>query len=434
MMKVIAFLPARGSSERIENKNIRLLDGKPLFLHTLEKLTACSFIDQVYLDSDSEAIFDLASESGCSFLKRDVSLASNATDGNALFRNEVNHAQADIYIQILCTSPFIDKETIQKGIEILKEGESYDSVVLNRKEKLYTWDNRTFRPDYDLEHIPNSFTLEDTLIETMGLYIINRDAALKTGRRIGDRPYLLEAKPIEAVDVNVPEDFELADLIAGGKREKERKLLSNLSKQLTRSIISVVLDELKIKNKVILDLSLNLPDKKLFGRAKTLKIKRKNTLDQSSIYDALDSYQTIVPGDIIVVENELPEYAYFGELNALLAMRSGAIGAVIGGLTRDSKEVKRLDFPVLSTGSSCRDIKHKGTLDFINKKITVCGIDIGYEDLIFADCDGVAVIPRAFEDTILEKCLSISQKEGNILIDIAKGANVKALLKKYGFF
>ena len=50
-MKVVAFLPAKGSSERIENKNIKLLDGKPLFLYTLEKLVKCDFIDEV-LNSD----------------------------------------------------------------------------------------------------------------------------------------------------------------------------------------------------------------------------------------------------------------------------------------------------------------------------------------------------------------------------------------------
>ena len=32
-MKVVAFLPAKGASERIKNKNTQLLNGKPLFLH-----------------------------------------------------------------------------------------------------------------------------------------------------------------------------------------------------------------------------------------------------------------------------------------------------------------------------------------------------------------------------------------------------------------
>jgi len=62
MAKIIAFLPAKGTSSRIKNKNIRFLNGKPLFLHTLEKLISCNFIDEVYLDSDSNEIFNLASE------------------------------------------------------------------------------------------------------------------------------------------------------------------------------------------------------------------------------------------------------------------------------------------------------------------------------------------------------------------------------------
>ena len=62
-MKVVAFLPAKGTSERIESKNMKLLNGKPLFLHTLEKLVECDFIDEVYLDSESDEILNYANYS-----------------------------------------------------------------------------------------------------------------------------------------------------------------------------------------------------------------------------------------------------------------------------------------------------------------------------------------------------------------------------------
>ena len=42
--------------------------------------------------------------------------------------------------------------------------------------------------------------------------------------------------------------------------------------------------------------------------------------DYKNIYKALKSYEYIVPNDIIVVENELKDFAYFGELNANLAI------------------------------------------------------------------------------------------------------------------
>ena len=140
-MKIVAIVPVKGTSERIENKNIRLLDGKPLFLHTIEKLLSCNFLDEIYLDTESEKIIDLVSDyENLKIMKRNPELANNKTDGHKLFMNEVENIEADIYVQILCTSPFIKKETIKKGIDILKE-KNVDSVVLVKKEKQYLWEN-----------------------------------------------------------------------------------------------------------------------------------------------------------------------------------------------------------------------------------------------------------------------------------------------------
>ncbi len=433
-MKIVAFLPVKESSSRIDNKNTRLLDGKPLFLITLEKLINCSFIDEVYLDSESDRIFDMASELDFIKFKRDPNLATNKTDGNKLFLNEVDNIKADIYIQILCTSPFISEYTIEKGVNAIKSSDTYDSAVLVRKEKLYLWDNCSMKPYYDINRIPNSIDLPDSIIETMGLYIITYDAAKKTRRRIGENPYLLNATPLEAIDVNFPEDFELASLIAAGKREKERKLLSNLSAQLSSSILSDILDELQVKNKVITNLSLNMCDKKIFGRAKTLKIKKRVNDNESSIYEALKSYETIIPNDIIVVENEEENLAYFGELNANLAIRSGAVGVIVGGNTRDSEAVRKLGIPVFSKGYSCKDIKNNGAIESINKRIQISGVEIFYEDLIFGDNDGIVVIPKNIEKSVIERCFEIIRNERNILIDIASGVPIQEIRKKFGDF
>lgn len=431
-MKVVAFLPAKGTSSRIENKNIKLLDGKPLFLHTLEKLSSCNFIDEVYLDSESEEIFDLAQNVDCKFLKRDVSLATNKTDGNSLFYNEVRQVEADIYIQILGTSPFIKKETIQKGIEILKTQNEYDSVVLVKKEKLYTWNEQT--ANYNLEHIPNSIDLPDTIIETMGLYITRKNVALDMKKRIGKKPYLLDASIIEAVDVNYPDEFELANFIAAGMREKERQLFKNLAYKLTSSMLSDIMDDLGCDT-TITSLSLNLRNKKLLGRAKTLKIRELNeNEDFRGIYNALDSYKTIVPNDIIIVENECSDFAYFGEMNANLAIRSGAIGAIIGGKTRDTKEVADLDFPVFSTGAKCKDVRKRATLESINTKINLYGVEIYPNDLIFADNDGIVVIPKRYEEEVIQKALETINKEKNILSDIMNGKSISDILKNNGEF
>lgn len=433
-MKVVAFLPAKGSSERIENKNTKILDGKPLFLRLLEKLVKYDFIDEVYLDTESDEIIDIASAVECKILKRNPQLANNKTDGHKLFYNEVKQVEADIYIQILGTSPFIKGETIRKGIEVLKASDEYDSVVLVKREKQYTWNPETNKTNYDLDNIPNSFNLPDTILETMGLYIIKKEAAHKLQKRIGERPYLIDAQAIEAIDVNYPDDFELANFIAAGIRENERKKLRNLVYMLSSPILSDIFDDLGIENQIIPGYKVNLEGKKILGRAKTLKIKRRTTEDKNTIYDALLTYKTIVPNDIIVVENEAPEYAYFGELNANLAIRAGAIGAIIGGNTRDNNEVKKLQFPVFSTGYNCQDIKHKGTLSHYNKKINIKGVDIYPHDLIFADGEGIVVIPQKFEKQVLELAKNVLKKENSIVSEVAEGIDVMEIRSRHGEF
>lgn len=429
--KIVAILPAKGNSERIGNKNCKLLDGKELFLHTLQKLLECDFIDEVYLDSESKVIFDIASEYKHKKLVRKPELASNKTDGNKLFMNEVNNINAEIYIQILCTSPFIEKKTIKKGIDILLNDDKYDSVVLVKKDKQYLWKNN--KPVYNIESIPNSKDLNDTIVETMGLYILRKETALKYKRRIGVKPYLLEATPLEAIDVNYPEDFELAELIQAGKREKEIMLLKNLKNRLTSSMLSDILDEFHI-NGVIRSLKPNF-DKKIFGRAKTLKIRRlKKGEDFKGIYKALESYNKIIPNDIIIVENEISDYAYFGELNANLAIRAGASAAIIAGMTRDSKEVLDLNFPVFSKGTICKDVKNRATVENINKKIKIENVEIFPEDLIFGDRDGIIIIPKKYEEKVLERAFEVMKAEKQILVDIAKGESINDIIKNNGFF
>lgn len=432
-MKVVAFLPAKGSSDRIDNKNTRLLDGKPLFLHTLDKLLACAFIDEVYLDTESEELVAMAAERECRVLRRDPELASNRTDGNRLFMNEVGHVEADLYIQILCTSPFIDPDTIRRGVDALRDDPRHDSAVLVRKDRLYLW--RDGRPTYDIAHIPNSYTLEETVIETMGLYIMRRDAALRLQRRIGDAPLLLEATPLEAVDVNWPEDFALAELIQAGRREKDRRLLSNLRGLLSSAMLSDILDDHGHPNQVIRGLSPNSPDAAMLGRAKTLRLRAlREGEDFRGIYQALHSYATVVPNDIIMVENEVGEYAYFGELNANLAIRRGACGVVVGGMTRDSSAVLRTALPVFARGYSCQDVRKRATVDYINRPITIEGVRVAPEDLVFGDREGIVVIPKRVERQVLDAALKVATNEKRILIDISVGAEVDQLTREYGFF
>ena len=432
-MKVVAFLPAKGNSERIESKNIKLLDGTPLFLHTLQKLSSCNFIDEVYLDSESDTILEYAPYLNYKPMKRDSRLANNKTDGHQMFYNEVCQVEADIYIQILGTSPFIKEETIKKGIDILVEHQEFDSVVLVKNEKQYTWNENG--PNYDINHIPNSKDLPDVVIETMGLYIVKSEAAHKYKKRIGNKPYLLRASAIESVDVNYPDDFYLAEMIARGLHQDEVRECAVLANHLSSCILSDVLWDFGLRNSVITGLKLNIREKKILGRANTLKIRKLNeNEDFRGIYDGLKTYQKMRSGEIIIVENECPGYAYFGELNCNLAIRTGIIGSIINGVTRDINRVTELGYPVFAKGYCCSDVRGVATIEDHNQVIHIDGVEICPGDLIFGDVDGIVVIPKKYEKEILSKAMQSIRTEKTVIDKIIDKIDAYAIYEQEGAF
>lgn len=113
-MRTVAFVLAKGDSTRIRNKNTVVLGGDYLFKRKLKQLLACPEIDAVYLDPESDAIIEMASDLPVKALKRNPKpkLASNKTDGQELFANECARVEADIYIPCLCTSPFLTDGTM----------------------------------------------------------------------------------------------------------------------------------------------------------------------------------------------------------------------------------------------------------------------------------------------------------------------------------
>lgn len=428
-MKVVAFVPAKGSSERIQNKNVAVLDGEFLFKRKLRQLLECPLIDEVILDTDSDEIAALAADLPIRRLKRPAALASNATDGHKLFAWECAEVTADIYIQSLCTAPFLTAETVTRALDVLLGSAQHDSLVAVTTGKQYLWDRG--EPVYGRGVIPNSVDLPQTTIEAMSLYI-TRASASGTRKRFGKTPLLFPLSPTEAVDVNWPEDLHLAELIAAGGRAKENLALAALAPYITSAMLSDITREM--------GLTLVLPKEitgkgRFFGKAKTLLLDKTQPGESwRGIYDALGSYQFVRPGDVIIVENRVPDHAYFGSLNAQLAMRAGAVGAVIDGVTRDHDDVNRLGFSVFARGNYCVDIRFEGTVRTINMPIEIGGVRIESGDYVFADSDGTVVLPTKFWPEVKVRVLQSIEKEWRVGMAVALGTASTTIYEQFGEF
>ncbi len=432
-MRIVAFVPAKGESNRISNKNTVILDGEYLFKRKLRQLLAVPEIDDVYLDTESDKIIELASDLPVKVMKRNAKLASNSTDGHELFANEAAKVEADIYIQCLCTSPFMTPETMSRAIKALLDNPKADSLVAVQKRKQYTWTNG--RPAYGEGRIPNSVDLPDVVIESMGLYMVRKKKnAKRPKRRFGDNVILFEITDEEAFDVNWPDDLALAERICAGYRAAHNAKLDAIRPHLCSSLLADICKDRGIKA-LLPPRFKRVSGRSVLGIAKTLELRKlKKGDDWKGIYTALGSYDFVRPGDVIVVKNDVKEKAYFGDLNANIAVRSGAVGAVVDSYTRDSVEVNGLEFSVFAHGINCDDIKYEGTVAAMNRPIVIGDVTINNGDYIYADDDGVLAIPKDLWPSLRDEALATLKKEFDIRYDIMRGEDVAKVLGLHGAF
>ncbi|MBD9511387.1 hypothetical protein IB265_31990 [Ensifer sp. ENS10] len=439
-MKVVAFVPAKGGSERVLSKNTRILDGELLFRRKLKQLLACERIDEVWLDTESDEIIALANDLPIKILKRDPALATNATDGHEMFANECRAVpDADVVIQALCTAPFLDEKAISRALDLLLSNPQKDSLLAVRNMRFYKWERG--EPAYGRDRIPNSVDLPPSTVESMSLYMMRRESPSFPDKRFGMNPIFFELSDVEDLDINYESDLELAESICLGRRMAEFNYFRLLRHHLASSIISDVTKEMGFN--FMLDPSLRAVSAgKMLGRVKTLRLGELSGPERDihssdawkGIYKALHSYNFIRTGDVIVVENSVPDRAYFGDLNCHLALRAGAVGVLVDGFTRDVEHVRAMGMPVYARGAWSNDIKYEGTTISYNMPITVGGATARNDDVIFADSEGVLIIPQHLWATVLDRALQATFNETNIRKKLLEGAPIPDIIHSYGYF
>ena len=115
-MKIVAMIPARGGSKRIPNKNIKLMNGKPLMAWSIEsakKTTA----DEVWVSTENKEIANIAKKYGAQIHWRPKELVTDkAMPEEALLHfSESNDFDAIILLQ--CTVALVNEKDLQALID-----------------------------------------------------------------------------------------------------------------------------------------------------------------------------------------------------------------------------------------------------------------------------------------------------------------------------
>ena len=220
--KVVALVPMRHESERVPQKNFRLLAGKPLYAHILETLQACAQVEQIVVDTDSPTIWEGVEVGFPSILllERPKHLRGGDVPMNEVLLHDVSQVPAQFYLQTHSTNPLLKAATIKRALEeFFTAYPEHDSLFSVTRLQARLWSAGTEPINHDPAELIRTQDLAPVFLENSCLYIFERKSFLQRKNRIGSNSLRFEIEPNEAIDIDRESDFAVVECLVQTRGE-----------------------------------------------------------------------------------------------------------------------------------------------------------------------------------------------------------------------
>jgi len=211
-MSVIAFIPARGGSKSILQKNIKVFCGKPLIFWNLQELQK-SDVDEIIVATDSDEIKSIVNAFNFSKVKVYDRIKDNAQDISSTesvmleYIKCSNISNEDTFMLVQATSPFTQSIHFNEGLELFNK---HDSVLSCCRSKRFSWKNGKAL-NYDIYNRPRRQDFDGTLIENGAFYISSVEAIKESKNRISGDIGIYEMPEYTYTEIDEPEDWIVAE-------------------------------------------------------------------------------------------------------------------------------------------------------------------------------------------------------------------------------
>jgi 4-hydroxy-4-methyl-2-oxoglutarate aldolase len=171
---------------------------------------------------------------------------------------------------------------------------------------------------------------------------------------------------------------------------------------------------------------------KFAGPAVTMILKKEEH-KQGPLPQVMDTLDTAPAGSVFVAV--LPngeDYSALGGLMATTLRARGVTGAVLDGSLRDLPQIKRMQFPVFSTGVVPSTAVNHYKFGGANVPVDCAGVRVNPNDIVTADEDGVVVVPKAHAAEVLKKAQELDEAEHSTYPFIEKYRSLRKAVEKFG--
>lgn len=172
---------------------------------------------------------------------------------------------------------------------------------------------------------------------------------------------------------------------------------------------------------------------RLIGRCKTTLWIEFDYDDPDSYAGELQAVDGCRPDDVVICAGQgAMRAAIWGELLSLAARNAGCVGAIVDGAVRDIEQMEAMKFPVFGRGGSVYDAMNRQKVVEVDVPVDVGGVRFSPGDLVFADRDGVVVVPRDVEDEVVRGAWTKVHAENEVREEIRKGMPASEAWRRYG--
>lgn len=172
---------------------------------------------------------------------------------------------------------------------------------------------------------------------------------------------------------------------------------------------------------------------KFAGTALTVLLKKEENRDPNALSGMLAAIDSGGPGSVYVMKVEDgADIAGMGGLMGTAMFARGFAGAIVDGGVRDLPQLKKIGFPVYSTGAVPSTSVSHYRFGGVNVPLEVDGTHVEANDIIVADQDGVVVVPRAHAVEILLLAQKLDNSEHSMYPYIEKFHSIVEAVKEFG--
>lgn len=224
-MNNLAIIPARSGSKGLKDKNIKMLNEKPLIAYSIKAAKESGLFDEIMVSTDSEKYAEIAKQWGAKvpFL-RSQELSNDTASSWDVVKDVIERYKSfgiefDTVALLQPTSPLRSSEDIINGYEVMKEKAANFVVSICEMDHSPLWAN-TLPDDHSMERFirPEVVKIPRQSIPTYyringALYIIKVDYLMKTTDIYSAKSYATIMKKENSIDIDDQMDFTIAEVL-----------------------------------------------------------------------------------------------------------------------------------------------------------------------------------------------------------------------------